>query len=551
MSRKLKFDSDAMSDLYAGVDELAKAVKVTLGPKGRNVLLHRAYGSPHVTKDGISVAKEVDSSDPIRKMAMDLVREGANDTVEKAGDGTTSTTVLTHAVLKYGIQALNLRKRTMLSRALNSIGIKSVNAKNGSNAMDVKRGIDIASDLIIRELSNLKTPVKSSQDIYNVSRISSNNDQEIGLLIKTAIELVGNDGVIQSDDSPTSDSSVSLVEGIKLDRGFVSSEFATDEGRLNAIYDNPYYFLYNGRLDSIQDLLRAVELVMAIEKPLVIIADDYDTNVLNFLLRNRVQAELKVVALKAPGMGDQKFQLLRDLAALTGCSTLDPNVSENLSQITLGHLGTSKSIKVNKGTTVIVADDSHKETVKFRVDDLKSEIAVCELASMKEKLQNRVAQLEGKLAMIYIGANSEVELKEKKDRLDDALEATRAAIEEGIVPGAGMTLLRISERHLGKKHHDNKDINAGVLSVMYAIRTLAHAILDNAGLDSKNIIATLIAEYGLNDGFNPISEKYVNLITEGIIDPVKVTRLAVKNACSIAGMIITTGCIVYKPNENE
>lgn len=549
MSRKLSFDNDAMLRLYNGVELIAKAVKVTLGPKGRNVLLHREFGSPHVTKDGISVAKEVTSSDPVTKMAMELVKEGANDTLENAGDGTTSTTALIYAILTQGISKLNKVRTSWLGKMWDylygNIG------KQGSNAMDIKRGMDLASDHIITRLKEVSKPISSLDEVFNVAKISANNDESIGKLIRDAIDLVGTKGVIQSEDSPTVDSYVSSVKGLKLDRGYISVDFATDVNKTFAEYDNPYYFLYNGKLSSTQDILRAVELAITNEKPLIIMADDYDNNVLNLLLRNRLQLGAKLLALKSPGMGDQKFQLLKDLAALTGCKTLEPNISENLDSISLSHLGTSKRIKVTRSNTVIISDDRNITEVSERIELLKVEEKLCEIDSIKEKIKHRIAQLEGKLAVIFIGAPTEVELKEKKDRLDDALSATKSAIEEGIVPGAGMTLLRISELYKNNEPTKNPDINKGYLAVMEGIRSLAYSILDNAGLDSESIINTLLKDYELNDGYNPVTDSYVDLLKEGIIDPVKVTRLAVKNGVSIASMIITTGCIVYRSTDNE
>lgn len=552
MSRKLSFDNEAMNELYEGVSKLAKVVRVTLGPKGRNVLLPREYGSPHGTKDGISAAKEVFSTNPIHQMAMDLVKEAANNTLENAGDGTTSTTVLTHAVLTEGMRQLNTTYMPFKYYLKHVWDPKTYpTPKPGSNAMDIKRGIDLASELIIEKLKEVAKPIKSSEDVFNVAKISGNNDDEIGNLIRKAIDLVGRKGVIQSEDSPTSTSDVNLVKGLQLDRGFISNDFATDLNKSFAEYDEPYYFLYNGKLDSVQELLRAVEITAQAEKPLIIIADDYDTNVMNFLLRNRLQAGFKLVALKTPGMGDQKFQLLKDLASLTGCQTLNPNISESLSTINMSHLGTSKKIKITKSNTIIISDELHSDAVNDRITLLREEISQCEIEGIKVKLENRIAQLEGKLAIISIGAATEAALKEKKDRLDDALSATKSALQEGVVPGAGMTLLRISEYNKGYKPSKNEDINKGYQAVMEAIRYPAIAILENAGLSYTLILKRLIGSLNMNEGFNPITESYVDLMKEGIIDPVKVTRLAVKNACSIAGMILTTGCVISKLPKNE
>lgn len=548
MSRKLSFDEEALENMYEGVYLLSKAVQVTLGPKGRNVLMPRSYGAPHLSKDGITVAKEVQLSNPIAQMAADLVKEAANNTLEKAGDGTTSTTVLTHAIFKYGMLKLNdgsAKGFWNKVRAWMNPESDLYNTQFGSNAMDIKRGIDLACAEVVNQLTAIRIPVKSSMDIFNVAKISGNNDDEIGRLISEAVEKVGHNGVIQLEDSATPESSVRLVEGLNFDRGFLHPKFATNKEESKVEYSEPYYFLYSGVLSNPQDVLRSIELTMPTGKPLIIIAEDIDVNVMNFILRNRIEGQGKLVAIKAPGMGDQRNERLRDLAALTGCRTLG---LEKYNSLTLNDLGTSERITSTKSSTTIISNGFHKELVDERLNRLRIELEECDMPGIKEKLETRIAQLEGKLSIISIGAPTEPELKEKKDRIDDAVAATKSAIEEGIVPGSGLALLRISQ-NLSNLKHLNKDIQLGIDSVIEAIKIPAYLILENAGLNAKSIITTILKNESSTWGFNSLTEKYVDLLEAGVIDPVKVTRLAVQNASSIAGMLLTTGCIISKDIE--
>lgn len=547
MSRNLTFDKEALHRMYYGVQLLAKAVKVTLGPKGRNVLLPRAYGSPHVTKDGVSVAKEVSDSDPIINMAMELVKEAANNTLENAGDGTTSTTTLTEAIFKYAKEYLTKEENSLWDEFLHLISPSNYPlSKFGSNSMDLKRGIDLASKSVIDLLKKMSKEVSSSNDIYNIAKISSNNDQEIGGLIKLAIDKVGNEGVIQTEDSKDFNSHMELIKGLQLDRGYFSKDFLDDSSHSIIEYDNPRFFMYDGTISAMQDLIRAVEITIQSEIPLIIIAEDLHPTVVRFLLTNKVRSGSKIAVIKTPGMGNQKLEILKDLAALTGCNTLDPIISKNLSSLKLIDLGSATSIKITKSTTTIISNNKFESLVDLRIRDLRKELLECELDSMALKLEKRIAQLRGKLAIIYIGAFTEVELKEKKDRLEDALAATKAAIQEGIVPGGGLALLRISQDLEKIKFSENKNIMLGAKAVLKAIREPFIAILDNAGLDSHSIMKEVLENENPNYGYDSYLEHFTDLLKAGIMDPVKVTRLAVQNSSSVAGMFITTGCIISK-----
>lgn len=547
MSRQVSFDENALKKLRWGVELLAKAVKVTLGPKGRNVLLHRNYGSPHVTKDGISVAKEVTSFCPVGQMAMDLVKEAANLTVEGAGDGTTTTTVLTEAIFLRALSKLNEENESVLFDILHFFfPEKYPQVKAGSNAMDIKRGIDLACKEVMIRLKDMAREVTSSSDIFNVATISANNDREIGKLIENAISLVGRDGVIQTEDSKTHDSTIELIEGVQLDRGYFSRDFLDNSEDSVIEYENPKYFMYNGTITAMQDLIRSVEIAISSEVPLIIIAEDLEPTVLRFLLTNKARSGAKIAVIKTPGMGEQKTEILKDLAAITGCNTLSPKVTQNFSSLTVADLGTSTRIKISKNSTTIVSDNKSQELIVARIKSLRKELSECELNSMESKLEKRLAQLEGKLAIIYIGAFTEVELKEKKDRLEDALQATKAAIQEGVIPGSGLALLRISEAMKSFSPSTNVDIMLGVNSVLEAIRVPFITILDNAGISSKSVMKKVLSNDNPNFGFNSLTEEYSDLFDMGIMDPAKVTRLAIQNSGSVASMLITTGCVISK-----
>lgn len=547
MSKKLSFDSEAMGHLYNGVSSLARAVKVTLGPKGRTVLISNEWNSPDPTKDGITVAKAVDLKHPIEAMAATLVREAANKTLEEAGDGTTSTTVLTEAIFKNAISYLTSDEESIFQQLKNMFSKNTIKIKVGSNSMDLKRGIDKGCELVIKELILQSKPVKTNEDIFNVARISGNNEEEIGHLISKAVKLVGNDGVILTEESPDSTSFVKLVEGISIDRGLLSPDFSTDESRSKATFGEPLVLLFNGTLNSVQDLIRPLEIAHNSERPLLIVAEDYDTNVIKFLVKNKEAAGVKVVAIKAPGMGSQKYERLKDLAAITNCNTLN---LDNFNKVTIEDFGSASKVIVTKNETTLTTNGNSQELVLARIKELDQEISSCELDSMKDKLETRKAQLKGKLAIINLGARTESELKEKRDRLDDAVAATKSAIQEGIVAGSGLTLLRISKRLKGKTYSQNIHIQNGINAVLDAITVPAVAILENAGLDVNTIIKNILKSDELNYGFDSFKEEYTDLIKSGIIDPVKVTRLSLQNAGSISGVLLTTGCVISKEINN-
>lgn len=549
MSKKLSFDNDAMSQLYKGVETLSKAVRVTLGPKGRTVLIHKYHGSPDATKDGVTVAKEVELKNPIQNMAARSVKEAANNTVELAGDGTTTTTVLTEAILRNAISYLTKPNNSFFDRIHKRVSPSTfVPIKEGSNSMDIKRGIDIGCEIVYDQLLKYSIPVETDKDIFNVARISGNNEEEIGDLILRAVQLVGRDGIILTENSVDSNSHVKLVEGISIDRGLLSPDFATTEGKSKAEYEDALVLLYNGTLTSVQELIRSVEIAFGSERALVIIADDFDLNVIKFLTTNKKQANAKVIPIKAPGMGSQKYEKLKDLAALTGCKTLDLST---LTKLNISDFGTIKKVIVTKNETTMKVDPSYKELVDNRIIELESELKQCDLDSMKDKIKTRIAQLRGKLAIIQLGARTESELREKRDRLDDAIAATKSAIEEGIIPGSGLTLLRISEDVRYNKFSDNIHIHNGVMAVLDAIKEPAIAILQNAGLDANEIIKTILKSPNRNFGFDSLNEQYYDLLKLGIIDPVKVTRTALKNASSISGVLLTTGCVIYIDEDND
>lgn len=549
MSKKLSFDNEAMSQLYSGVESLSKAVKVTLGPKGRTVLISNHWGSPDATKDGVTVAKSVELDNPIANMAARSVKEAANNTVELAGDGTTTTTVLTEAIFRNAISYLtkpntgffNLVKKKLFPSNF-------VQIKEGSNSMDLKRGIDLGCELVTQELIKYSRPVLAQKDIFDVARISGNNEDEIGDLISGSIKLVGRDGIIITEESDDSLSKIKLVEGISIDRGLLSPNFATEEGSSKVTYEDALVLLHNGTFNGVQELIRSVEISLQSERPLVIIADDFDLNVIKFLSLNKEKNGVRVLPIKAPGMGNQKFERLKDLAALTGCQTLE---LPTLSKVNISELGRVEKIICTKNETTIKIDTSFKHLVDVRIEELEAELKDCEIESMKDKISTRLAQLKGKLAIIQLGARTESELKEKRDRLDDAISATKSAIQEGIIPGSGLTLLKISQKLKKYQHSDNVHIQNGVMSVLDAIMEPAIAILQNAGLNVNEIISNILRSDLPNYGYDSFVERYGDLIDYGIIDPVKVTRIALKNASSIAGVLLTTGCVISNKPDND
>lgn len=556
MAKKLNFYLDTLDKIYDGVTGLSKAVKVTLGPKGRTVILYRGMGSPHVTKDGVTVAKDVEFEDSTSNMAAELVKQVSSNTAELAGDGTTTATVLTEALFSRGYKYL-VKEYKFLGKLLYKRSTKV-------NPMDLKRGMDIAVDMITKELSTSSYKLKSAKDVFNIATISANNDPVLGKLISDAYDKLGPEGVILTEESDQLEpkSELNIIEGLRFDRGMMSPQFSSNRDKSISEYSNPMYLMIPGKVTEFRSLVRSIEISLEKNRALIIIAEDFDMSTIEMLAKNSFKINAKVVAIKSPGMGEQKYQQLQDLAALTGCKTLDPNIGSNLGSVTEDMLGSSKSINVTMSTTTIIADQVHSDTTDSRISKLESELNIPGITPYHVDLINkRVAQLKGKLALIKVGARSDGELLEKKDRLEDAIEATKSAIEEGYVAGSGLTLLRISEYlRKGKSIYSsatNKDMKLGMEIVLDGVKDPFNQILANSGLDPKQIIKELnsyVELEGKSDeermylnrsiGFNSLTNEITNLLDSGVIDPVKVPRMALINANSVAGLLLTTGCSI-------
>lgn len=536
MAKELKFDVEARKSLKKGLDTLADAVKVTLGPAGRNVLLQKQHGAPHITKDGVSVAKEIELEDTFENMGAQLVKEVSQRTADSAGDGTTTATVLAQSIVQNGFEYVS----------------------NGTNPIYLKRGMDKAVSVVVEELSKQAIVVGSDKSkIQQVATISANNDSSIGGLIADAFEKVGTDGVITVEESKGIDTSMELVEGMQFDKGYLSSHFVTDPEKMNAVMDNPYILLYDGKISSMNDVLSLLEGISQQGKPLVIIADDVEGEVLGTLVVNKLRGVLNVCAVKAPAFGDRKKEMMRDIATLTGGTFITSEVGLKLEETTLEHLGTCEKMTIGKDNTTIVNGGGSTEAISERIQQIKTQIENTTSDYDKEKLQERLAKLSGGVAVLYIGAGSEVELKEKKDRVDDALQATRAAIEEGIVTGGGTALLRTLKALTDFSMTEKLDQweEDGVDVIRYALEAPIKQILENAGLDSAEIIQSLHTHFdvqgGENMGFDAKSHEFVDMFDAGIIDPKKVTREAIQNASSVVGMILTTECMVVNKKEEK
>jgi chaperonin GroEL len=532
-TKQLKFDVEARESLKKGLDTLADAVKVTLGPAGRNVLLQKQSGIPHITKDGVSVAKEIELEDVFENMGAQLVKEVSQRTADSAGDGTTTATVLAQAIAEKGFEFVN----------------------EGTNPITLKRGMDKAVRVVVEELNKQAITVGTDKDkIKQVATISANNDSVIGELIADAFQKVGNDGVITVEESKGIDTSMELVEGMQFDKGYLSAHFVTDTDKMNASLESPYILLYDGRLSSMNDILPLLEQVSGQSKPLVIIADDVEGELLGTLVVNKLRGILNTVAVKAPAFGDRKKEMMNDIAILTGGTFITSEVGLSLEDATIEMLGTAEKVTVGKDSTTIVNGGGESDNIKERIGQIKSQIESATSDYDKEKLQERLAKLSGGVAVLYIGAGSEVEMKEKKDRVDDALQATRAAVEEGIVAGGGTALLRCLgvlydfKETLDGEFEDEKD---GVDVVTFALLSPIVQILKNAGLNPDEIIKVLETSPE-RIGYNVKSHEFVDMIEKGIIDPKKVTRTAIENAVSVVGMILTTECmVVNKPEEKK
>ena len=527
MAKDIKFDIEARDGLKRGVDALANAVKVTLGPKGRNVIISKSFGAPTVTKDGVSVAKEVELENELENMGAQMVKEVASKTNDLAGDGTTTATVLAQAIVKEGLK----------------------NVAAGANPMDLKRGIDKAVDAIVSVLEKQTQKVGNSSDkIQQVASISANNDAVIGDLIATAFGKVGKEGVITVEEAKGTDTYVDVVEGMQFDRGYLSPYFVTDADKMIADLENPYVLLFDKKISNLQEILPILEPVSQSGRPLLIIAEDVDGQALATLVVNKLRGGLKIAAVKAPGFGDRRKAMLEDIAILTGGTVISEERGFSLENATLDLLGTAEGITIDKDNTTIVNGSGDANAIKARVNQIKAQIETTTSDYDKEKLQERLAKLAGGVAVLYVGAASEVEMKEKKDRVDDALHATRAAVEEGIVAGGGVALVR-AKKVLEKLATDNLDETTGVQIVNKAIESPLRTIVENAGGEGS-VVINKVLEGKKNFGYDAKSETYVDMLEAGIIDPKKVTRVALENAASVAGMILTTECALVDIKED-
>ena len=528
MAKEIKFDIKAREELKKGVDELANAVKVTLGPKGRNVIVDKKFGAPHITKDGVTVAKAVELEDEFQNMGAQLVKEVASKTGDDAGDGTTTATVLAQAII--------------------NVGLKNVAA--GANPIDLKRGIDKA---VAKVVEGIKAQAQEVDDdlakIENVARVSANNDAEIGKLIADAMGKVKKEGVITIEEAKGTDTTVKVVEGMQFDRGYISPYFVTNTEKMECEMDNPYILLYDKKISALKDMLPVLEAVAQSGRPLLIIAEDVDSEALATLVVNRLRGSLKICAVKAPGFGDRRKEMLEDIAILTHGVVISEDKGLKLDMATVDELGSAEKVTVDKENTTIVNGNGDKELIAERVAQIKAQIEKTTSDYDREKLQERLAKLAGGVAVLYVGAPSEVEMKEKKDRVDDALSATRAAVAEGIVPGGGVAYMRCVAA-LGNFHGDNDDENTGIQIVKRAIEEPLRQIVANAGLEGAIIVQNV--KDGKGDyGYNARSGKYENFFESGVIDPAKVTRVALENAASIAGMFLTTECVIAEKKEEN
>ena len=527
MAKDIKFDIDARDGLKRGVDALANAVKVTLGPKGRNVIIGKSFGAPQVTKDGVSVAKEVELEDALENMGAQMVKEVASKTNDLAGDGTTTATVLAQAIVKEGLK----------------------NVAAGANPMDLKRGIDKAVTSIISDLEKQAKKVgNSSEKIQQIASVSANNDNTIGELIASAFGKVGKEGVITVEEAKGMDTYVDVVEGMQFDRGYLSPYFVTDADKMIADLENPYILLFDKKISNLQEVLPILEPVAQSGRPLLIIAEDVDGKALATLVVNKLRGGLKIAAVKAPGFGDRRKAMLEDIAILTGGTVISEERGFSLENADLSMLGTAETVTIDKDNSTIVNGAGKADEIKARVNQIKAQIETTTSDYDKEKLQERLAKLAGGVAVLYVGAASEIEMKEKKDRVDDALHATRAAVEEGIVAGGGVALVR-AQKTLEKLTTANLDEVTGIQIVSKAIEAPLRTIVENAGGEGSVVINKVLEGKG-NFGYNAKNDAYVDMLKTGIIDPKKVTRVALENAASVAGMILTTECALIDIKED-
>jgi len=527
-AKEIIYNMEGRDALKRGIDKLSNAVKITLGPKGRNVVIEKKFGAPQISKDGVTVAKEIELKDSFENMGAQMVREVASKTADKAGDGTTTATVLAQSII--------------------GVGLKNVTA--GANPMDLKRGIDLAVETVIK---SLKKQTRQVGDDYNkieqVARVSSNNDASIGKLIAEAMKKVKKEGVITVEEAKGTETTVEIVEGMQFDRGYISPYFVTNTEKMECVMENPYILIHDKKISSMKDLLPILEAVVQASRPFVIIAEDIDGEALATLVVNKLRGSLKVVAVKAPGFGDRRKEMLEDLAVLTGGTVVTEERGFKLETTTLEMLGKADKVSIDKDNTTIVNGAGEKTAIKARINQIKAQIENTTSDYDKEKLQERLAKLSGGVAVLYIGASSEVEMKEKKDRVDDALHATRAAVEEGIVPGGGIAYIR-AIKDIEKLKGSNEDEQTGIEIIKRALEEPLRQIVENAGLEGSVIVNKVIGEKD-DFGFNAQTEKYENLYKAGVIDPTKVTRIALENAASVAGMFLTTECVIAEIKEDK
>jgi chaperonin GroEL len=527
MAKLIEYDSAARSGIKSGVDKLANAVKVTLGPKGRNVILEKKFGAPTVTKDGVTVAKEIELEDPVENMGAQMVREVASKTSDVAGDGTTTATVLAQAIYREGLK----------------------NVTAGANPMDLKRGIDVAVTKVVDYLKSVTKDVEGRNEIAQVGSISANNDNSIGELIADAMEKVGKDGVITVEEAKGTETSLDVVEGMQFDRGYLSPYFVTDTESMEAALEDPLILIHDKKISAMKDLLPVLEKVAQQGKSLLVLAEDLEGEALATLVVNKIRGTLKIAAVKAPGFGDRRKEMLEDIAVLTGGTVISEERGFKLENATISYLGTAKKVVIDKDNTTIVEGAGKTEDIKKRINEIKAQIEKTTSDYDKEKLQERLAKLSGGVAVLKIGASTEIEMKEKKARVEDALHATRAAVEEGIIAGGGVALVRAVKK-LEKLEGANLDQTTGIKIVQKALEEPLRQIVNNAGLEGSVVLQKVME--GKDDfGFNAASEEYENLIKSGVIDPTKVTRTALENAASVSSLLITTEAVVFEKKENE
>ena len=528
MAKEILFNIDARDQLKKGIDTLANAVKVTLGPKGRNVIIEKKFGAPHITKDGVTVAKEVELADAYQNTGAQLVKEVASKTGDDAGDGTTTATVLAQAIVNEGLK----------------------NVAAGAAPMDLKRGIDKAVAKVVESIKNQAEMVGDNYDkIEQVGTVSANNDPQIGKLIADAMRKVSKDGVITIEEAKGTDTTIGVVEGMQFDRGYLSAYFVTNTEKMECVMENPYILIYDKKISNLKDFLPILEPAVQTGRPLLVIAEDVDSEALTTLVVNRLRSQLKICAVKAPGFGDRRKEMLEDIAVLTGGVVISEEKGLKLEQATIEMLGSAEKVTITKDNTTIVNGNGDKENIHERCEQIKNQIAATKSDYDREKLQERLAKLSGGVAVLYVGAASEVEMKEKKDRVDDALRATRAAIEEGIVPGGGVAYIRALESLEGLKG-DNADETTGIEIIKRAIEEPLRQIVANAGKEGA-VVVQKVREGKGDYGYNARTDVYENLHAAGVVDPAKVTRVALENAASIAGMFLTTECVIVEKKEDK